>query len=178
MNIRKLLSWRRLLIMTHRWTAIAGSLLFLSWFISGIVYAYWEMPGFTSEERLRHLAPLNLSTARVSPIDAAAAAEVQPNRLRIAMYYDGRPVYRFQGNVIVYADTGEPVAGRNRQQAVEFVRQLEPEQATTVRYDTLMEDVDMWTAGGGAGAQMPLHKIAVGDAADLSTTFPKRRASP
>ena len=32
--------WRRVLIYTHRWLGIAGGVLFLSWFLSGIVMMY------------------------------------------------------------------------------------------------------------------------------------------
>ena len=53
--------WRRLLIYTHRWLGIAGSLLFVVWFVSGIVMMYAGMPSLTTEERLSHVAVLDLS---------------------------------------------------------------------------------------------------------------------
>ena len=43
--------WRRVLIYTHRWLGIAGGVLFLSWFLSGIVMMYAGMPSLTPEER-------------------------------------------------------------------------------------------------------------------------------
>ncbi len=154
--------WRKLLILSHRWTAIAIGLLFVPWILSGIVLTFRAMPTFTSAERLSHLAPLDLSTARVEPIDAAQNLKIKPTSLRIGMYYDGRPVYRFQGNSIAYADTGEAVSGRDANQAVDFVRQLQPKHATAVRYESLLEEPDVWTAGNRRAA-VPLHKIAVGD---------------
>lgn len=139
-----------------------GGLLFIPWLLSGMVLTFWGMPAFRSAERLAHLEPLDLSAARVEPLAAARNVDITPTRLRVAMYYDGRPVYRFQGSSTVYADTGEAVRGRDAAQAVAFVRQLEPGHAATVRYDRLMNDIDVWTAG--SRGQMPLHKIAVGDA--------------
>ena len=51
-------------------------------------------------DRLAHLVPLDLSTARVEPMDAARNAKIRPTRLRVGMYYDGRPVYRFQNAIV------------------------------------------------------------------------------
>jgi hypothetical protein len=168
---------RRAFILVHRWMGIAGGLLFIAWFVSGMVFAFREMPRFTSEERLSHLLPLDLSAATVEPLEAAQRLGIRPARLRVGMYYDGRPVYRFQDNASAYADTGEKVPGRDRDEAVAFVRQLLPEHAATVRYDRLMEGPDLWTAGGGR-EQGELHKIAVGDAADTYYYISERTGEP
>ena len=48
------LDWRRVLVYTHRWLGILGSLLFLAWFVSGIVLMYAGMPT---------LSPGNVSNA-------------------------------------------------------------------------------------------------------------------
>ena len=47
-----LLDWRRALIYTHRWLGIAGSLLFIAWFASGVVLMYVGMPSLAPTERL------------------------------------------------------------------------------------------------------------------------------
>src|SRR5688500_19040423 len=107
MNIRKLL------IIVHRWMGIVCGLLFVAWFVSGIVFLYWTMPTFSNRERLSRIPRIDFSTARVEPMDAAANANIKPTRLRIGMSYDGRPIYRFQGNVSVFADTGQQAPGRN-----------------------------------------------------------------
>src|SRR5688572_33320435 len=106
MNARKLLDWRKLLIYSHRWMGILGGLLFITWFFSGVTMMYWSSPSFTAAERLSHMAPIDLSTAHIEPMDAARNAGIEPASLRVAMNYDGRPVYRFQGNSTIYADTG------------------------------------------------------------------------
>ena len=166
MNARKLLDWRKLLIYSHRWMGIVGGLLFITWFFSGIMMMYWGMPSFRENERLSHLSPLDLSTARVEPADAARSSNIKPSSLRVAMYYDGRPVYRFQDNVTVYADTGELVAKPNADHATALIHRFEPDHTATIRYDTLLKVSDQWTLMEGPYSQLPLHRIMVGDSTD------------
>ena len=104
-----LFDWRRVLVYTHRWLGILGGLLFLAWFVSGIVLMYAGMPTLTPNERLERLPPLDLSGARSTPAEAAGRYGLSPNRVRIATLY-GRPVYRFVERglpVTVFADDGE-----------------------------------------------------------------------
>ncbi len=156
-------SVRKTLILTHRWMGIVGNIVFVLWFVSGVIFAYKAMPTFSVTERLAQVPPLDLRTAQVEPIEAARRLGIKPTRLRLSMSYDGRPVYRFQGASAAYADTGEAVAGRDADQAVALIRSFEPSHAATVRYESLVTEPDLWTFG--ARAQMPLHKIAIGDAA-------------
>lgn len=164
---RKLLDWRKLLIYSHRWLGIAGSLVFFMWLASGITVMYWRMPVLTAEERLLRMAPLDLRTATVAPAEAARHLGLSPSRLRVAMF-DGRPVYRFLGDrtwTAVYADTGESLDPTTAEAALEAVRRFAPEHASTVRYDGRLLEPDQWTLTGPARDQMPLHRISLGDAA-------------
>jgi hypothetical protein len=178
MNFRKLLDWRKVLIYSHRWMGILGGLVFIAWFISGIVFTYKAMPSFSNTDRLSHLKPLDLSQAKVEPDEAARNADAKASSLKLAMYYDGRPVYRFAGNVTVYADTGERVEGKDIDQAVEFVRQLEPTHAGSVKYSHSNLISDMWTGGNGVAAQMPLHIIDVGDSAGTNYYISSKTGDP
>jgi hypothetical protein len=182
MNVRKLLDWRKLLIYSHRWMGIGFGLLFCSWFISGVAFMYWGMPEVTAEERFAHQADVNLSTATLSPAEAAEKAEVRPQYatrpaeaaekaevrpggLRIEMR-GSRPVYRI-GNFPVYADTGEPVQTPvNELQAMEIIRKWDPEHTAGITYDARLEDSDQWTLQSAQRNQMPLHRIALNDSAD------------
>ena len=165
MNARKLLDWRKLLIYTHRWMGIFFGIVFLAWFISGIAFMYWGMPSLSEGERLGHITPLDLSTVEISPAEAADLYMADPGRLRIEMYYDGRPIYRFQ-TTRVYADTGDLVEGATAEEALELIREWVPEHETTVRYDAYLEDSDQWTLQTAQRYFMPVHRIAVGDSAD------------
>ena len=128
------LDWRRWLVYSHRWLGIVGGVLFVAWFFSGVVMMYTRMPGLANEERLARATALDLSTATVSPLEAARAAsvidddiasraeltrpgtettaqkraaEVSVERVRVGML-GNRPVYRFgagRNETMVFADT-------------------------------------------------------------------------
>ncbi len=168
--------WRRPLIYTHRWLGIAGGVVFVTWFASGIVMMYARMPEITIEERLARLAPIDLSSARVSIAaaarDAAACGEGGQacDRLRISMLGD-RPVYRVQSrgeSTTIFADTGEPFRGLTQDQAIDLAQRFAPEHGSTLRYGALMTDPDQWTLSGEARRAMPLHRLALGDPQDTN----------
>lgn len=164
MTLRKLLDWRTMFIYVHRWTGIVFGLVFVVWFISGVAMMYVGMPHLSEKERLGHVPPLDLSTVTVSPAQVAEMYGVSAERLRVEMYYDGRPVYRLSG-LTVYADTGQITDGASPEQAVEVVRRWVPRYAATVRYDAHLRDSDQWTLYNEYRSAMPLHRVAVGDPA-------------
>ena len=164
MNVRKLFDWKTALIYIHRWVGIVLGLVFVVWFVSGVAMMYVGMPRLSVSERLGHMKPLDLSTARVEPVEAARANDTQGRQLRVEMFYDGRPIYRFDGATKVYADTGEAVPGVSAEEAIAMVRRWVPQYASSVRYDAYLTNSDQWTLGERRGT-MPLHRIAVGDPA-------------
>ena len=115
------------------------------------------------------LPPLDLSTIRVTPAEAATQLQDRPRRIRISMHGD-RPVYRFNtGRVfgrwtLVYADNGEPVAPLDRDGALEWLRGYLPEQRT-LRYDAYLERPDTYTRLPALQTHFPLHRVALDDAA-------------
>ena len=62
----------RALVYTHRWLGIAGGVLFVIWFASGIVMMYARMPELSTSERLARLTAINPATLRVIPIPPMA----------------------------------------------------------------------------------------------------------
>src|SRR5688572_8650490 len=180
MRLRKLLDWRSVLIYTHRWLGIAGTLVFVIWFFSGIVFMYVGMPTLPAEERLRRMEPLDLSALAVSPTEAAARVGMEPTRVRVAMRA-GRPVYRLhEGREwrMVYADTGQPLESMSADQAVALIRRFVPEHASTLRYETRLEDSDQWTLQSVIRNQMPMHRIALGDEAGTEYYVSERAGEP
>ncbi|HET9948177.1 MAG TPA: PepSY domain-containing protein, partial [Longimicrobiales bacterium] len=154
---------RRALVVTHRWLGIAGGLLFVMWFATGIVMMYARMPELDARERLARLEPLDLSTVGVSPAAAAARAGApDAEGARIAMLA-GRPVYRF-GTRTVWADTGEPLGSLGKEAALSVVGAAWPERAGTLRPEGLLEAPNQWTLQNRA--DLPLHRIALGDPND------------
>ena len=157
---------RRALIYTHRWLGIAGGLLFVAWFVSGLVMMYARMPRLAPEERLMRLPVLDLSELAVTPADAAQSVSFQPDRLRVGML-GRRPVYRFvRGDEwsTVFADDGRPLRGLTAEQAMTLARQFGPEFAQSVQYDVHLTDPDQWTLQ--LRGLMPMHRIALGDSDD------------
>lgn len=174
------LDWRRLLVYTHRWLGIAGCVLFLVWFVSGVVLMYARMPSLSAEERLDRLPPLDLSTARTEPAAAVAAAGFQPASIRLSMF-GGRPIYRINGGprwAAVYADSGERLQALTADAAVDAARRFVPEHRSTLRADALLLDSDQWTLSSALRPLMPLHRIALGDAAGSTLYVSARTGEP
>ncbi len=170
--------WRRVLVYTHRWLGIAGSLLFVVWFASGIVLMYAGMPALDPAERLARAPVLDLSTARLDVGEAAVRAGFTPARILVGMHGD-RPVYRFAGRggwTTIYGDTGETAGELGREQALEIARRFMPEHAATARYDARLTAPDQWTLQ--SGAFFPLHRVPMGDAAATVLYISDRTVEP
>ena len=173
MNIRKLLDWRKLLIYSHRWLGISIGLMFVVWFISGLILMYYGMPHLTAGERLMRMSPLDASKVGVTPAQAAEGAGLTdrkaPTRVRVAMLGD-RPVYRFNYGssfgtwVVVYADTGEPMARMNAEDAAAFIGGFLPEQST-IKYAEYLEKPDNFVMYPAMQPHLPMHRFELGDVA-------------
>ena len=155
--------WRLLLVYTHRWLGIAGGLLFVTWFVSGVVLMYAGMPNLSEHDRLQRLSPLDLGQVAITPAEAVARFSSFPQRFVISMVGE-RPVYRFPhlGKwTTVYADSGQVFNGLNRDQAIEVVRKFKPLMADPAHYDRYLVEADQWTIG--AHAYRPLHRLNFSD---------------
>lgn len=93
---------RRALYWTHRWLGVGGCLLFVMWFISGVVMMYVAFPALTDDERLAGLSPLRIDATTLGPEAAlaalpATARELPPRQLlleRLAAGPQAGPVWR------------------------------------------------------------------------------------
>jgi hypothetical protein len=157
---------RRLLIYTHRWMGILLGALFITWFVSGVVLMYAQMPRLSRSDRLARLPVLDFHTASVTPLDAAAAVGYGVRTVRLGMF-GGRPVYRLagaEGAATVFADNGSDLEPVNAARAVAEARTFAPESSETIRYDGYLETPDQWTLE--TARSLPLHRVALGDSAD------------
>lgn len=147
----------RVLVYTHRWLGIALGLLFIVWFVSGIVMVYARMPALDPVERLARLPAINPQSIRVPP------PPLPPDGRLSVTSLEGRPVYRIGGASIefVFADTGDVVPAVDREQALRIARAFVGPPA--VRYETRLSDADQWTFD--VRRLMPMHRVAVDDAA-------------
>lgn len=170
---------RRALYWTHRWLGVGGCLLFVMWFLSGLVMMYVGFPALTEDERLAGLSPLELDATTLGPTAAlaalpAAARERPPRQLLLEMLSAGPqagPVWRIvdgQGQRhVVSARSGQTLApvdaGTAAAIAAAFVGSA-TEGSASVRFVETLER-DQWTVPNGLNGLRPFHRIAVGDPA-------------
>ncbi len=150
----------RVLVYTHRWLGIAGGLLFIIWFLSGIVMMYARMPDLDPVERLARLPAIATASIRVAPptTDGETVSALSLGSL------EGRPVYRLSAGGrtrYVFADTGDAVPAVDADQAVRIGRAFTGGYAP-VRHDARLLDADQWTFA--VRRQMPMHRLIVDDA--------------
>ena len=158
------------LTVIHRWVGLVFCLIFVAWFASGIVMIFHRMPEYSTDERLARLAPLEIEDVKLSPKEAydAAGLTEMPQRAYISSY-GSRAVYRFlvrRGWVSVYADDGAAFVPVDEQEAVGVAGDLFPDHRETARHLETITDPDQWTIGHPFRATGPLHKVALGDAAN------------
>jgi len=181
-------TWRRALVWVHRWLGIAGGLLFIAWFASGIVMIYVRMPDVDANDKRAARARLDYSSARVAPVDAIGQLPDRPTDVRLAML-DSRPVYRVasRGRITtIFADTGEPLLSLTKAQAVAAAGAFLDRPAGTLHYDAQLIQPDQWTLQ--MRPLLPVHRVLAGDADDtvvyvsdrsgeveMKTTAPERR---
>jgi len=149
----------RALIYTHRWLGIVSGVLFVIWFVSGVVMMYARMPELATSERLARLTAINPATLRVMP-------PPEPNgeltRLVLSTL-EGRPIARVSASgqtQIFFADTGDAVPPVDAEQAQRIARSFAGG-THLVRYDGRLTDADQWSFG--VRGRMPLHRVAVDD---------------
>ena len=172
-------AWPRIrhwLYWTHRWLGIGGCLLFVMWFVSGVVMMYVGYPNLTDEERLAGLAPLRFEQAQVSPMAALQVLPedvraLQPRRIGLEMQAgsDAGPVWRIVdargGRHTVSARDGHVPGPVDAAQAEVIARAFSghPDDANARWAETL--ERDQWTVPQGLNPLRPLHRIALNDAA-------------
>jgi hypothetical protein len=149
----------RVLVYTHRWLGIVCGLLFVVWFVSGIIMMYARMPELGAAERLARLTSINASFIRALP---PAPAEADITRISLSTL-EGRPVFRVIAGgrtALSFADTGDPVPAVDAEQALRIAGAF-VSGVNAVRYDARLTDADQWAFG--VRGRVPLHRIAVED---------------
>jgi uncharacterized iron-regulated membrane protein len=150
----------------HRWLGIVACLLFVLWFVSGLVMSYVGYPEAQPARRYQGLQPLDWSQVQLDPDGLLAYLGLQryPRELRLEMLL-GEPVYR----VIDWDGSRATVSARS---GVRFGG-VEPEQAVTIAqayanasgHLQATVERDQWTVPERFKTLRPLHRIAMDDAA-------------
>ncbi len=159
---------KRLLIFVHRWLGVVLSILFMLWFLSGIVMMYWTYPEVTTGDRLARAPRLDPASITVSPEDAYAALgrEEPPGQVRLTSF-DGRPVYRFggggrgggRGAATVYADDGSEQLFVD-DEMIDRAASAWTGLPVAAASKESIEEIDQWTVGNSLGTVRPLYKYS------------------
>jgi len=154
------------LVFLHKWLGVTLALLFLMWFISGIVLYYMPFPNLTQAERLAGLPPLQVSASCcLTAQQAADDAGLVYSEARLGMSGD-RPVWRLLGTSVrstaaapvwqvVDAHSGQMLSPLSVEAARVMAELFSGRHA--VRSEAL--ERDQWTVPQGLNAYRPLLKF-------------------
>ncbi|MBK0010777.1 PepSY-associated TM helix domain-containing protein [Stenotrophomonas sp. S41] len=160
---------RRALYLLHRWLGIAGCVLFVMWFISGLVMLHVRFPSLTPQERLQGLKTLSLEEITVAPADALRLLGLShPRTVVLERQGADGMVWRIvdqQGDHHAVSASGAKPA----QSAVSPVQATAIAAAfggTEARFVETRER-DQWTMPNASAFEQarPLHRLALDDAA-------------
>lgn len=158
---------KRWIILLHRYLGIPMSVVFVIWFVSGIVMMYTgDMPVLGEDDRLRGLGAVELDAVAVSPAEAASLAGIDGDVAEAFMQMlFGRPVYRFARvfgpEVTVFADTGERFTRASLAQGRAEVARFVGVPVGDVSHVGTVTQPDQWTIT--LAGELPLERYDVGD---------------
>jgi uncharacterized iron-regulated membrane protein len=145
---------KRWLYLTHRWLGIASCLLFVMWFVSGLVMLYVPFPELKQAEWLAGQRPIAWSEVKtvVPASTGTVALEMQGNV----------PVWRINGasgSASFRADNGRRVSGVGEMEArtIASLFGKGPVASAKLIYN------DQWSVPGGFNADRPLWKVSLAD---------------
>ncbi|MEP7354795.1 MAG: PepSY domain-containing protein [Acidobacteriota bacterium] len=177
---------KRSLIFLHRWVGVLLSIVFMFWFVSGIVMMYWSFPGVSGKDRLERAPVLEAAQIKLSPAEAyATLGRDQAPGSTLLTSYDGRPVYRFGGGGggggrRAGGGGGGRRGGGGGGQATVFADDgTQPGPVDDAMFDRVaaswaklplsaakkesMEETDQWTVEGRLRTLRPLYKYSFSD---------------
>lgn len=169
---------RRLLILAHRYIGIPMSVVFVVWFLSGIVMIYTGgMPELDSAERLRGLGPVDVAALELSPAAAAEAAGIDGGVSGLSLQnLLGRPAWRitsgFGAARTVFADTGESFRGASIGDGQREVARFVGAPVDSVHFAGTLEQADQWTIV--VAGDLPLERYDVADGRGTRAYFSRR----
>jgi len=147
---------KRWLYLVHRWVGIGACLLFLIWFLSGLVMVYVPFPSLTTTERLAGLPAIDWRAVRIGPAEAVRAAQLSsaPRSLVLERIGDAA-VWRVGPQVAISAGTGERLAAFDAAQAARIAAAFG--RADIAEVETL--ERDQWTVAGTFDGHRLLHRV-------------------
>ena len=158
---------RKFVILCHRWLGTAFCLLFVSWFLSGMVLMYWDYPQVDARERLARAAPLDPHSIRVSPAQAYAAlgGGQTPDEVRsrcwMAGPYIGSGSAALSRSFMRMLQTRRSAGGDPSEYgATDRIRMDGTTERATPYFREKLTRADQWTVSGEFRALRPLFKFS------------------
>ncbi|CAN7678853.1 PepSY domain-containing protein [Variovorax paradoxus] len=158
---------KRALIFIHKWLGISLALLFLMWFVTGIVLYYVPFPNLSQAERRAGLQPLALGAGCcLTAEEAARRAGVSFTEARLGMADPGAPVWRLlvdPGHAkaaqwqALDARTGTARASLGAVQAMKVAESFSGRRALSAE----ALERDQWTVPQGFDPYRPLFKVSL-----------------
>ena len=153
---------KRWLYLIHRWIGVASCLLFLMWFLSGLVMLYVPYPALTDREALAGQPPIDWPKVHVPPREAEQLAGLpnQPRAMRLEMMA-GRPVWRVTGRagelVTIDAETATRIGAVGRAEATRIASAFS--RALVAAIEAV--ERDQWTVAGRYDPHRPFWRAAL-----------------
>jgi len=143
-------------LLIHRYLGFALSMMFVVWFLSGMMMMYVTYPTMKYEQRLQRLPQLKLEQCHIIPPQIKDA-----KRVRLGMLLD-RPVYRIDQQVI-FADNGDTLPGVDTALASQIATAFAHSQPASVE---VLHEIDQWMAAHRSQGYLPdVYKFKMDDAA-------------
>jgi hypothetical protein len=147
----------------HRWMGVAFCILFLAWFVSGLVLMYCPFPQVETADRLAHLDALDGARVHVPPALACGILHesTAPARIRLNVL-DGRPVYHFEFGArskLVFADDGRQFDALTQPAALRIAAAWAQLPAAAARLQGYVTD-DQWTLDPAIHSRGPFWKYS------------------
>ena len=160
---------RDVAICVHRWMGLAFCLLFVLWFVSGMVMMYSDYPGISAKDRLSKSEALAPEAIYNSPAAAYSSLHWSqpPDQVWLAML-EGRAVYRFRrgrSQALVYADNGEMFRPLTEVAGARIAAGWTGKPAA--RFQRILQEADQWTLGGQFNRLRPVFKYAWPDGEEV-----------
>jgi len=158
---------KRWIIFVHRYVGIPLSVIFVVWFLSGIVMMYTGgMPVLEGDARLRGRGPIDPGAIVLSPAEAVARAGLEgPIAGATLSNLLGRPAYRlragFRSTAVVFADDGEVFEDLAEERGRGEVARFLDQPVETVRFAGTLTSPDQWTIT--EIGKLPLDRYIVDD---------------
>lgn len=154
--------FRKIVKLTHKILGLLLSILFLGWFLSGIVMIYHTFPGVSQADRLEKQQVVGGQLPDMAALLSRLPDSATVRSISMEMYFD-RPAVYFQGShtpSMLYADSLLPPGEVNPE-----IFQLTAARwcaAPVMRVDTMCS-LDQWIPFGRLREELPVYKYTFQD---------------